>query len=178
MAFYTPAVVAKTGTHIRAELNGKTVAESDDVVLFREAPFRTHYAFREEDIDKGVVRLNAGKAAERKPTGFGNMEKLSLYSDGSTVDDAAARYRDVPDTARDLEGRIVLEFGAMDRWFEEDEELLGHPRDPYIRIDVRHSRRHLQVAVGGKLVADSTRPMLLLETGLPVRYYVPRYFSK
>ena len=62
----------------------------------------------------------------------------------------------------------------MDAWFEEDEEIIVHPRDPYTRVDTLASSRHVRVFIDGELVADSTRPVLLFETGLPVRYYLPQ----
>ncbi len=76
---------------------------------------------------------------------------------------------DQPDT----QGYVFIDFNAVDRWLEEDEELIGHPRDPYTRIDVRESSRHVRAQVDGVTVIDTTRPRLLMETGLPVRYYVP-----
>jgi uncharacterized protein (DUF427 family) len=69
--------------------------------------------------------------------------------------------------------QAVLDWAAMDRWLEEDEEVLGHPRDPYTRCDPIHSTRHVQVRIDGTLVADSTRSVMLFETGLPTRYYLP-----
>jgi uncharacterized protein (DUF427 family) len=65
-------------------------------------------------------------------------------------------------------------FTWMDAWFEEDDEVYGHPRDPYKRVDVLHSSRHVRVLVAGALVAETRRPSLLFETGLPTRYYVPK----
>ena len=62
----------------------------------------------------------------------------------------------------------------MDRWFEEDEEVFVHARDPYHRVDVVDSRRSVQVVVGGKVLAKTTRSRVLFETGLPVRYYIPQ----
>lgn len=62
----------------------------------------------------------------------------------------------------------------MDAWFEEDDEVYVHPRDPYKRVDVLHSSRHVRVVVLGELVAETRRPSLLFETGLPTRYYVPK----
>src|SRR3954466_13978087 len=84
--------------------------------------------------------------------------------------EGAARRLDDPD----LDGRVQVEFSALDRWLEEEEEVVGHPRDPFKRIDIRRSSRHVRVENGGELLADSTRPVLLEETGLPVRYYLPR----
>ena len=62
----------------------------------------------------------------------------------------------------------------MDNWFEEDEEIYVHPRNPYKRIDTVQSSRHVEVSVEGTKVADTRRPVLLWETGLPTRYYIPR----
>jgi len=76
----------------------------------------------------------------------------------------------------DLAGHLVLSWepGLVDRWLEEDEEVAGHPRDPYKRVDALPSSRHVVVALDGVLLAESSNPVLLFETGLPTRYYVPR----
>ena len=60
----------------------------------------------------------------------------------------------------------------MDRWFEEEEEIFVHPRDPYHRVDTVPSSRHVQIVVDGVTIADSHQPYFLFETGLPVRYYI------
>jgi uncharacterized protein (DUF427 family) len=73
-----------------------------------------------------------------------------------------------------LQGYVLVDWQAADRWLEEDEETVGHPRDPFHRIDIRRSSRHVVVSVEGDVLADSRRPTLLFETGLPVRYYLPR----
>ena len=62
----------------------------------------------------------------------------------------------------------------MDQWFEEDEEVFVHARDPYHRVDVVDSRRAVWVVAGGEDLATSTATRVLFETGLPVRYYIPR----
>jgi uncharacterized protein (DUF427 family) len=62
----------------------------------------------------------------------------------------------------------------MDAWFEEDEEVFTHPRDPYTRVDILASSRHVRVEVAGVTVAESSSPRLLFETGLPARYYLPK----
>ena len=66
-----------------------------------------------------------------------------------------------------------MEFAAFDEWFEEDEPVYVHPRDPYTRVDALPSSRHVRVEVGGVEVANSHRPVILFETGLPARYYLP-----
>jgi uncharacterized protein (DUF427 family) len=73
----------------------------------------------------------------------------------------------------DLAGRVAVPFAALDRWREEEDDVVGHPRDPFKRVDVRRSSRHVRVRIDGATFAESDRPLLLFETGLPVRYYLP-----
>jgi uncharacterized protein (DUF427 family) len=73
----------------------------------------------------------------------------------------------------ELDDLVVLHFDAFD-WREEDEPIFGHPRDPFSRIDLRQSSRHVRVELDGTVLADSTRPLMLFETHLPPRYYLPR----
>jgi uncharacterized protein (DUF427 family) len=74
----------------------------------------------------------------------------------------------------DLAGYVVLDFDAFDRWLEEDEEIAGHPRDPFHRVDVRLTERPVRIEAGGETLAETTRARLVFETGLPTRFYVPR----
>ena len=69
---------------------------------------------------------------------------------------------------------VIVDFAACDEWFEEDERNVGHPRDPFHRIEIVHSSRSVRVERDGEVLAESTRPYLLLEAPLPVRYYLPR----
>ena len=73
-----------------------------------------------------------------------------------------------------LRGLVKLDWASMDAWFEEDEEVFTHPRDPYTRVDILPSSRHVRVELGGQVVAESASPRLLFETGLPTRYYLPK----
>ena len=68
----------------------------------------------------------------------------------------------------------ILDFDAFDEWREEDEVLVGHARDPFKTVDTRRSSRRVVVAIGDVVVADSSRPIMLFETHLPTRYYLPR----
>lgn len=74
----------------------------------------------------------------------------------------------------DLPGRVTVDWDAADAWFEEDERVLVHPRDPYHRIDTFATSRHVRVLLDGTVLADTTRATALHETGLPPRYYLPR----
>ncbi len=74
----------------------------------------------------------------------------------------------------DLRGYVAFVWDAMEAWFEEEEEVFKHARDPYKRIDCLPSRRQVRVILGGEVVADTDRPILLYETGYLARYYIPR----
>jgi len=74
----------------------------------------------------------------------------------------------------DLSGYVTFAWDSMDTWYEEDDEVYVHPRDPYHRVDVLRSSRHIEVVMLGETVADTRRPSLLFETSLPVRSYIPR----
>jgi len=74
----------------------------------------------------------------------------------------------------DLDGYVVLDWKAFSQWYEEDEPVMGHPHDPYDRIDCLHSSRRVTLRADGQVLADTDRATLLFETPLPVRYYIPR----
>jgi uncharacterized protein (DUF427 family) len=72
-----------------------------------------------------------------------------------------------------LDGYVVLDLGAFDAWYEEDERNVSHPRDPFHRIDIVHSSRHVCIELDGETLAESSRPYLRFEMQLPARYYLP-----
>ena len=94
---------------------------------------------------------------------------LSLPCESTLIDGEVAFRPDDPD----LGGRVILHWAPFD-WVEEDEPVIGHPHDPFKRIDCLRSSRHVRVEVDGLTVAESSRPTMLIETGLPVRWYLPR----
>lgn len=71
-------------------------------------------------------------------------------------------------------GHLAFYWDRMDAWYEEEEEVFVHPRNPYVRVDVLQSARRVEVLLGGTVLAETRRPRLLLETGHPPRYYLPR----
>jgi len=76
------------------------------------------------------------------------------------------------DAMAGLAGMVRFDWAALDAWFEEDEEVFVHPRDPYTRVDALRSTRHVRVELDGVVLADSSSPVLVFETGLPTRYYL------
>jgi uncharacterized protein (DUF427 family) len=89
------------------------------------------------------------------------------------VESGAWMHRSPPPALEALTGMVTFSWRRLD-WFEEDEPLVAHARDPHTRVDVAPSSRHVRVELDGHLLAESTRPTLLFETTLPVRYYLPR----
>ena len=96
-------------------------------------------------------------------------EDVALVS--GRADDAQARGFADPDLYR----YITIRWDSVDHWFEEDDEVFVHPRDPFVRVDALASSRHVRVERDGHLLAESDSPILVFETGLPVRYYLPEH---
>lgn len=86
-----------------------------------------------------------------------------------TLPAAAFRVKD-----SELEAYAVLDFDAFDAWYEEDELLVSHAREPYHWVRVLPSSRHLRIEHHGVLIAESSRPTFVFETSLPTRFYLPR----
>jgi uncharacterized protein (DUF427 family) len=101
-----------------------------------------------------------------------------LHTIPGTVLDLHVGARRLPECAfvtedPDLADTVILDFEAFDEWRAEDEVLAGHPHDPFKRIDVLASSRHVEVSLAGTVLASTDRALMLLETHLPVRYYIP-----
>jgi uncharacterized protein (DUF427 family) len=90
---------------------------------------------------------------------------------GSVGEDLSLGVRRFDDP--DLAGYLALRWDALEHWYEEDEEVFVHPRDPFVRVDALRSSRHVSVERDGRPLADSHAPVLVFETGLPTRYYLP-----
>jgi uncharacterized protein (DUF427 family) len=73
----------------------------------------------------------------------------------------------------DLAGYVTVAWDSLEHWYEEDEEVFVHPRDPFVRVDALRSTRNVRVERDGQLLAESDAPILVFETGLPTRYYLP-----
>jgi uncharacterized protein (DUF427 family) len=109
----------------------------------------------------------------RTQSNTGEASFWNLKIGGRVIANAAWSYDRPDETANAIAGRIAFEAGKLDHWFEEDEEVFGHPRDPYHRVDVRPSSRRVQVFLHDRMIAHTRRGMFLFETGLPTRYYIP-----
>jgi len=154
---------------VRAYLGGQVVADTLNPVLVWEVPYYPTYYLPLADVRAELVEED-GSVSHSPSRGDGVW--FAVRAGTNEVARAALRYRDSPiEALRDL---IRIDWDSMDAWFEEDEEVFTHPRDPYTRVDILPSSRHVRVEVDGVTVAESTSPRLLFETGLPTRYYLPK----
>jgi uncharacterized protein (DUF427 family) len=154
---------------VRAYFGGEAVADTTRPVLVWEKPYYPAYYFPVADMRMELLEADGGVA--RSPS-RGDGRTFTIRAGGKEAPGAALQYEDSPlEELRDL---IRLEWDAMDSWFEEDEEVFTHPRDPYTRVDVLSSSRHVRIELDGLTIAESANARLLFETGLPVRYYLPK----
>lgn len=147
---------------VRVAFGGRWVADSRRVILVRGRP--PIYYFPPEDVRQEF--LSAADSEE------GSL--WSVVVGDRVAERAAWNYTRQEDEPGELGGYIGFQFDALDAWFEEDEQIYVHPRDPYTRIDVWHSSREVKVVCAAKVVAHTSRSVLLFETGLPTRYYLPK----
>ena len=162
---------------VRASLAGTPVLDTSDAALVWE-PRRVvpMYAVPRADIAASLVPRPAAEPPERLPPVLGPVHFEWHHTPGQSFDvvvgertfPAAAFAPDDPD----LGGRVVVEWTPFD-WVEEAHPVVGHPHDPFKRIDLLPSDRHVVVRVGDVVLADTHRAIALHETGLPVRWYVP-----
>jgi uncharacterized protein (DUF427 family) len=158
---------------VRAYLQGQLVADTLRPLLVWEFPYYPTYYLPLDDVR---AELKATGEVQRSPSrGDGLMHDVSVGV-GVGVGEVAAKGAALtfPDSPiEELRTAVRLDFPAMDEWFEEDEPIYVHPRDPYKRVDILASTRRVVVEVDGQVVAESSQPRILFETGLPPRYYVP-----
>jgi uncharacterized protein (DUF427 family) len=169
-----------TERRLRATLGDATVLDTTRALLVWE-PRRISPAFAAPaaDVDAELLPVPDAGPGEPAPdilhpgipfsvhSTAGDV--LSVRAGGVTREGAGFRPADA-----DLAEYVLLDFDAFDAWYEEDEQLVAHPRDPYHRVDARRSSRHVRIELDGEVIAETTRPTLVFETSLPVRFYLPR----
>jgi uncharacterized protein (DUF427 family) len=160
-----------TPKRIRVVVGGETIADSRRAMLLQESGHQPIYYFPPEDVRADVLESSS------KHTRCPKKGEASYYtiSAGDRVVEAGAWYYPDPiEGAPPIKDLIAFYWDKMDRWLEEGEEVFGHARDPYHRIDLRQSDRHVKVSLDGQTLAESTRAIALFESNLPPRWYIPR----
>jgi uncharacterized protein (DUF427 family) len=155
---------------IRAIFEDETVVDARRPYLLHESGRLPVYYFERDEVRTDL--LESPERGDDDPD-KGALERWTLRVGDRAVPGAAWTYVEPPAAAGFLEGLIAFDWDALDEWFCEDEQLYGHPRDPYSRIDVYRTSRHVRVLLDGEVLADTRRASALYETGLPPRYYIP-----
>ena len=155
---------------IRAEFAGQTVVDSRHAKLLHENGLLPVLYFPADEVRTDLFRPS-DKSTHCPWKGDASYWTVDVA--GRAAEDAVWEYRDPLPEAPPVKGYFGFDWHTMDRWLEEDEELVGHVRDPYHRVDVLDTSRHVKVSLDGVVLAESHRPKALFETGLPVRWYIP-----
>jgi uncharacterized protein (DUF427 family) len=156
---------------MRVLFGERWVVDSEDVTLLHE-PGRYPVAyFRLGDVSPDVLELSDHTTQHRD---LGTTAWYTVRAGSQTKPRAAWQHTELPDYADELKGRIAFAWRAMDAFYEEDERIVGHAADPYHRIDIRKTSRHLVVRQRDQVIADTTQPLALYESGFAPRWYVPR----
>ena len=153
---------------IRATLAGAVIVDTTRALYVWEWPNYPQYYIPIGDVNTAYLvdeqhpqQLKRG-SAQRYGLVVGDVSRpraVRVYTE-STIDQ--------------LTGTARFEWDALDSWFEEDEEVFVHPRNPYTRVDALRSTRHVQIELDGIVLAESSSPVMVFETGLPTRYYFNR----
>jgi uncharacterized protein (DUF427 family) len=156
---------------IRVKFGGAVIADSRRTLLLCQyggpGQMPTYY-FPQEDVRMDALISGGGASPD------GAVAYKTIRIGDGVAENAAWIVLDPPSDLAALQDYVSFAWGKMDAWYEEEEEIFVHARDPYKRVDVLTSSRHVRVAIAGVTVAETRRPHLLFETSLPTRYYIPR----
>jgi uncharacterized protein (DUF427 family) len=160
-----PKDIERAPRRVRGMLAGHIVFDTTNALYVWDVPYFPQYYIPVGDVDPEVFEdedhvqeLKRGAARSHRLK-VGDVERANsarLFTEG------------------DVAGMVRFDWKALDAWFEEDEEIFVHPRDPYTRVDALRSTRQVRVELDGVVLAESDSPVLVFETGLPTRYYLNR----
>jgi uncharacterized protein (DUF427 family) len=165
----TRVKVERSAKRVRAYLGGEIIVDSIRSKLVWEVPQYPAYYFPMAD-----VRMHHLAESDRKQrsSSRGEARYFDVHGGNRMAANSAWHYPESP--VFEIQGHLRFEWDQMDAWFEEEEEVFVHAHDPYKRIDILHSSRHIEVSLDGVKLADTRRPTIVYETGAPIRYYVPK----
>lgn len=151
---------------VRVKHGEETIADSNSPMLLLQ--YGPHvlptYFFTHDEVEMDRLVSSVDRDGKRFST---------IEIDGQRIADAAWTYIEPPEHLSALKDRVTFSWETLE-WYEEDEQVFVHARDPHKRVDVLASSRHVQVLFADQIIADTHRPYLLFETDLPTRYYIPK----
>lgn len=156
---------------VRVQFNHTWIVDSKRAMLLLEQDHLPVYYFPKTDVN--MEYLTPSSQTTHCPI-KGDAVYWTVNVGDRQAENAVWGYPEPIEQAPPLTDYVAFYWHKMDHWFEEDEEIYGHPKDPYHRIDVLTSSRHVRVELDGEIIAETHRPTLLFETGLPTRYYIPQ----
>ena len=156
---------------LRVVFSGQTIAESHHVQLLHEFGRLPVYYFPRADVD--VTAWEVSDLHTDSPL-KGRASYWHVRAGDRMAENAAWTYPQPANDAPPLAEYLAFYWDKMDAWYAEAEQLFAHARDPYKWIETLPSTRHVQVVLNGQTIADTHRPVLVLETGLPIRQYIHR----
>ena len=160
-----------TPKRIRVEVGGEVIADSRRAFMLQESGLQPVYYFPAQDVRTDVLTPTDRHTHCPKK---GDASYYTIQAGGETVENGAWYYPEPLPDAPFLKDLVAFYFDRMGRWLEEDEEIVVHPRDPYHRVDVLRTDRHIRVLLDGEVLADTRRALALFESNLPTRWYIPR----
>ncbi len=167
-ALVDPGHVEPVPRRIRAELGGQVVLDTTRAIYMWEWPLYPQFHIPSQDVDARAL-IDGGPAHHLR---HGTVVTVGLSAGGVQRPKAGRRYLESP--IAEIVGHIRFEWDALDAWFEEDEQVFVHPRNPYVRVDALRSTRNVRIERDGFVLAESDAPVLVFETGVPTRYYLDR----
>jgi uncharacterized protein (DUF427 family) len=155
---------------VRVKFGGEYIADSRRALLLIQYPPAglPTYLFPQADVRMDLL-VPAALDGQN-----GDKAYWTVRAGERAAENAAWTQIDPPPDLADVKDHITFTWDAMDGWYEEDEEVFVHARDPHKRVDVLASSRHVRIVIAGETIAETHRPHLLFETSLPTRYYIPR----
>jgi uncharacterized protein (DUF427 family) len=155
---------------VRVVFAGVTVADSKHVMLLLEAGRLPVFYFPMADVRKDL--MEASEHHTHSPL-KGEASYWTVRVGDRVAENAAWSYPQPLPEGPQVQGYVAFYWDLMDAWYEEEQQVYAHARDPYKRVDILPSSRHVRIVLDGVTIADTNHPLLLLETGLPTRYYIP-----
>jgi len=157
--------------HVRGYVDRQLVVDSKRTVMLFEDGHLPVWYFPADDVRADVLE-KSDKHTQCPVKGTASYWNVRVGD--RVVRDAVWTYPEPIPGREDIAGLVAFYFHKLDNWYEEDDEVFVHPRSPYHRVDVLNSSRNVRIEVGGETIAETSRPRLLFETGLPMRSYIPR----
>lgn len=167
----TALYLEQTPKRIRAIIGGETVADSTRAMLLQESGLQPVYYFSPRDVRSDLLEPTDKHTYCPKK---GEASYYTIRVGDRIVKNGAWYYPEPLEGAPPIDDLIAFYWDKVDTWMEEDEEVIGHARDPYHRIDTRRTSRHIRISLEGQLLAETTGAVALFESNLPTRWYIPR----